>query len=297
MVDVSELRARVDSLVWYHTLDLGCGVVTDGYCKSYLGDGELPDFRGKTVLDIGAWDGYYSFLAERSGASRVVSLDHYAWGVDFAKRNPYWVECHDKAVLPDHTLDTTEFWNRELPGKRGFDIAHEVYRSRVEAVVDDFATLDPASLGTFDIVLFLGVLYHLREPLTALQAVRRFTSGVAVIETEALLLPNRQPLPLLEFTAGCYRGYDYSNWFAPTIEALHELCRAAGFSTVTTLIGPPSPPSAADVPQTAGQRSEIHRFLRGVRRRAGYLVRPPQQSPPQAAEEPTHYRALVHAFR
>jgi tRNA (mo5U34)-methyltransferase len=298
MLDVEELQARAGSVVWYHTLDLGQGVVTDGFCKSYLGDAELPTFRGRTVLDIGAWDGYYSFLAERQGASRVVALDHYAWGVDFAKRNPYWVECHEKGVLPDHSLDTTAFWDPDLPGKRGFDIAHDAYGSAVEAVVGDFATVDPARLGDFDVVLFLGVLYHLKEPLSGLEAVRRLTRGVAVIETEALLLPGREGWPGLEFTLGCYRGYDYSNWFTPTIDAIHGLCRAAGFSRVVTVIGPPSPPSApADCGLArSGWRGEIRRIESRLRRGVGRLAH--QVAPPGAdgPGEPVHYRALVHAF-
>ena len=266
IVTASELQARANSVVWYHSLDLGHGVVTDGFCTRYLDASELPDFEGKTVLDIGAWDGYYSFPAERQGASRVVALDHYAWGVDFAQRNPYWVECFERGVLPDHRRDTTEFWDPNLPGKRGFDIAHEAYDSKVEAVVGNFATLDPAALGTFDVVLFLGVLYHLKEPLTALEAVQRLTGGVAVIETEALLFPGKEGWSGLEFTAGCYRGYDYSNWFAPTMEAIHGLCRAAGFSTVTSVIGPPAP--AAVAPGGLGSHPESRRIERSVRRRS-----------------------------
>jgi tRNA (mo5U34)-methyltransferase len=286
-VGEDDIWSRADSIVWYHTIDLGDGMVTDGYCKTYLDGGLLPDFEGRTVLDIGAWDGYYSFLAERGGASRVVALDHYAWGVDFAKRNPYWVECNEKGVLPDHSLDTTEFWDPSLPGKRGFDLAREALGSRVEAVVGDFATMDVEGLGRFDVVLLLGVLYHLREPFAALQRVRSVTGGVAVIETEALLLPGGQSLPYLEFTAGCYRGYDYSNWFAPTVEALHDLCGAAGFSTVRTVAGPPAvssrhPPAVAPGRLAAGVKGRVYRVLR------------PPPLPP--ALQATHYRAVVHAW-
>jgi len=299
MVNVSELQARANSVVWYHTLDLGHGVVTDGFCTSYLGEDELPDFEGKTVLDIGAWDGYYSFLAERRGASRVVALDHYAWGVDFAKRNPYWVECFEKGVLPDHSLDTTEFWSPDLPGRRGFEIAHDAYNSSVEAVVGNFATVDPPSLGTFDVVLFLGVLYHPKEPLTALEAVRRLTRGVAVIETEAVRLPGMSGWSGLEFTAGCYRGYDYSNWFAPTMEALYELCRAAGFSKIAPLPGPPSTglEHAAGVPRPSKRwRSEVRRVERAVGHGVRHFLRKPQPPATHGAGTPVHYRALVHAF-
>src|SRR5687768_11321825 len=102
MSQADELRARVNAIPWYHSIDLGHGVVTPGDSKTapLTGD-ELPDFSGRSVLDIGAWDGYYSFLAERQGASRVVALDHYVWGVDFAARQAYWEECRSRGALPD----------------------------------------------------------------------------------------------------------------------------------------------------------------------------------------------------
>jgi tRNA (mo5U34)-methyltransferase len=279
MVNVDELRQKVASLVWYHTLDLGHGIVTDGYCKTYLEGAQLPDFGGQRVLDVGAWDGYYSFLAERSGASRVVSLDHYVWGVDFAQRNPYWIDCHENGLLPDHRRDTTDFWDSSLPGMRGFNLARQALDSRVEPMVGDFTEMDLEPLGRFDVVLFLGVLYHLKEPLAALERIRELTDGVAVIETEALLLPGGEPRSVLEFTAGCYRGFDYSNWFTPTIEAVHELCLAAGFSDVKTVTGPPAPPPPAPLSTAA----RVRRAIRG-----------PQAQPPGPTES-THYRAVVHA--
>ena len=78
-----ELQAQADSYVWFHTIDLGQGVVTKGLGAHWHSPQDLPDFSGHSVLDIGAWDGYYSFLAERGGASKIVALDNYAWGVDF----------------------------------------------------------------------------------------------------------------------------------------------------------------------------------------------------------------------
>ena len=93
MTSPADLQAQADALHWYHTIDLGNGVVTKGDSAQDEGTGILPDVAGRSVLDIGAWDGKYSFLAERAGAARVVALDHYAWGVDFAARGAYWAEC------------------------------------------------------------------------------------------------------------------------------------------------------------------------------------------------------------
>ena len=93
MVTPRELQAQTDELVWFHTIDLGNGVVTKGLGLHWYGPEVFPTFSGRSVLDIGAWDGYYSFLAEQNGASRVVAMDHYAWGVDMGMRDAYWREC------------------------------------------------------------------------------------------------------------------------------------------------------------------------------------------------------------
>src|SRR5215813_1012660 len=77
-----DLRARADALRWYHSIDLGHGVVTKGIDDTpyRLGRLDLPaSFAGETVLDIGAWDGFFSFEAERRGAARVVAADVYSW--------------------------------------------------------------------------------------------------------------------------------------------------------------------------------------------------------------------------
>lgn len=83
-----QLRRRVDAVpVWWHSIDLGDGVVTPGrkadgqelFLEGELMALQLPDLKGKTVLDIGTWDGYYAFSAEHLGASHVVALDHYMW--------------------------------------------------------------------------------------------------------------------------------------------------------------------------------------------------------------------------
>jgi tRNA (mo5U34)-methyltransferase len=76
------LQERVDALRWYHTIDLGGGVVTEGVDNTQvrLAQAHLPaSFSGQSVLDIGAWDGFWSFEAERRGAARVVATDYYAW--------------------------------------------------------------------------------------------------------------------------------------------------------------------------------------------------------------------------
>ena len=131
-----ELQQRVSALRWYHTIDLGHGVVTPG------------------VDDIGAWDGFFSFEAERRGAARVVASDFYAW--------------HG------------EGWGSGQ-GKAGFELARRALGSRVEDVDVDVMDLSPDRVGLFDIVLFLGVLYHLPNPLLALERVAAVTRSLLVL--------------------------------------------------------------------------------------------------------------------
>jgi tRNA (mo5U34)-methyltransferase len=264
---------------WHHAIDLGGGVVTPGLAHRFTAlEDTLPDMAGRTVLDIGAWDGLYSFLAEQRGARRVVALDHYAWGVDLPARNVYWEECSRAGVYPDHDRDETDLWRPDLPGKQPFDLAREVLQSRVEPVVADFMTTDLDALGVFDVVLHLGVLYHLREPFTALRRLRRVTGGVAVIETEGIVVPGHAGESLLRFFPGDELGGDYGNWFATSEAALHGLLRAAGFGSVTTVVGPPPAPRPAH----------------GAAARARAAVRAARMAPPPRPEI-TRYRLVVHA--
>ncbi len=66
-----DIRARVAGISWYHSIDLGNGIVTPGNPPDErMIEAGLPRLRGQTVLDIGAWDGYWSFLAEKRQAAR-----------------------------------------------------------------------------------------------------------------------------------------------------------------------------------------------------------------------------------
>ena len=274
-----EEQQQMESIPWFHSIDLGDGVVTEGASEIQIPEEQFPSFAGRSVLDIGAWDGYYSFMAERLGARRVVALDHYAWGVDIDARGEYWTECAARGVLPDLSLDLTEFWRPDLPGRRGFEFAAARLGSSVEPRAADFTTVDLAGLGTFDVVLYLGVLYHMKEPLTCLERVRAVTNGVAVIETLAVHLQHLEHASLLQFHDSRDLNHDFGNWFVPTLAGLVSLCRAAGFSSVQTVVGPPEVPSPTREP-----------LMTRVGRRLGRLENRDRRSAPS-----TFYRALVHA--
>jgi tRNA (mo5U34)-methyltransferase len=244
-----ELAAAAEAEVWFHSIDLGHGVITKGQktaptLAKELEALRLPPLVGKSVLDIGAFDGFYSFEAERRGAARVVSMDLHMWELETSLSNEYLADCAANGVPPTPPYRTEWLrWRLDrtaLPGKRRFDLAHRALGSRAEAVVCDFMLANPQTIGTFDVVFFLGVLYHTQNPLAALQKVASLTRDVVVIETEAMEVPGAGDILLCEFFPGNELNGDYSNWWSPNVRALQGLLRAAGFNSVEVIQGPPS---------------------------------------------------------
>lgn len=227
---------------WFHSNDLGEGVVTPGVksaaqLEKEVASFHLPDMTGKTVLDINAWDGFYSFEAERRGARRVVALDKMMWAMDLGKWNRYWLECKESGKPPSAFQDTP-FWDpSSLPGKLGFDTAHLALGSRVDNIVDDFMQMDTSTLGQFDVVFFLGSLYHMRNPVEAMLRVSSVTKGIAIIETEAVAFPGFEDRAVCEFFPSDELNGDSSNWWAPNEKALVGMCHAAGFREVNVMVG------------------------------------------------------------
>lgn len=232
-------------IFWWHSIDLG-DRVTPGHKSPELLDFEwrrlqLDDLDGRSVLDIGCWDGYFSFRAEREGAARVVALDHYVWSLDLPKQQAYWRECQARGVTPEPYHDQPALWHPDtLPGRAGFDVAHRARKSRVEPVVADIMDVDARTLGQFDVVLYLGVIYHVEEPLTALRRVFELTApgGQALVESEALMVEGHERA-LWEFVPGAEVNADIGNWWIPTAEGLRGVCKAAGFGDVEIIGGPP----------------------------------------------------------
>jgi tRNA (mo5U34)-methyltransferase len=245
MLDALRKRRAVREVgFWWHSIDLGDGVVTPGAKTPEVLESErqaidLPDLAGRTVLDIGGWDGYFAFEAERRGAARVAVLDHYVWSLDLPGQQAYWRECREAGVDPE-PYEGLPFWQPgALPGRAGFDTARRALGSRVEPIVADFANDDLSSVGTWDVVLFLGVLYHLRDPFDALRRLRGLTRELAVIETHAIEVDGHEETPLWRFFPGAELNADSSNWWAPNRAGLRAIVTAAGFADVTVKQGPP----------------------------------------------------------
>ena len=283
MTTAAELQAQADEIEWYHSIDLGNGVVTKGIGVQETGTEIFPDVRGRSVLDIGAWDGKFSFLAEQAGAVRVSALDHYAWGVDFQARGSIGTNAFRRGPCPTTPATRLTSGSRTSRDAGGSTSPRPRWAPRWSRSSPTSRPIDLDSVGTFDVVLYLGVLYHMKEPLTCLERVRAVTKEVAVIETEAVHFQGLEHEAVLQFHAGMSLRVDFGNWYVFTIEALRNLCRAAGFSMVRTIAGPPEPGPGP------GPEAKLPWKVRAGRRLAGWTPAPP--SAPSA-----NYRAIVHAY-
>jgi tRNA (mo5U34)-methyltransferase len=199
----------------------------------------LPDLDGKSVIDVGGADGGYAFMAEEHGARRVACLDYYIWSLDRPPVSQYHYGFANRGEAPPVPHHKTQWWRpAELPGKRNFNLARALLNSNVEALPLDFMHCDLEEVGRWDIVLFLGLLYHLDDPLGALRRLHAITGEQAIIETEAIVLPGCDQ-PLWQLYPHAELNYDWTNWWAPNLGGLLAGLGAAGFSNSEVLQGPP----------------------------------------------------------
>ncbi len=200
-----EARAFLDStrFIWHQRFELAPGVLSPGVndVTRLLDQAALPSVSGKSVLDIGTCNGGMLFELERRGASRLVGVDIY---------DQEWF---------------------------GFGALREFLGSRAEYFQTSVYGLEAVLGERFDIVLFLGVLYHLRHPLLALDGVRALTKEYAVVETEicdAKIAPLSHE-PVAMFFRRDELNADHSNWFVPSLRTLVDWCESSGFSVVHTV--------------------------------------------------------------
>ncbi len=222
MMTREEIQSELKRLQpWFHRIDLGNGLYTK--TESVMGEPIdhplgpwqtiqklLPrDLSGKTLLDVGCNAGFYAFAAKRRGAMRVL-------GVDGQRQ-------HVRQGLFVRKLLDLEVEFRRL----------NVYE------------LTPRSVGQFDITLALGLLYHLKHPILALENLYQVTKELLIIET-AIMPPERtpesfthplgetqmllHPLVFVENPSGAKE--QVFNWFLPGVEALTALLRNTGFAEV-----------------------------------------------------------------
>lgn len=216
-----QIQARVDALgPWFHNLDLkGVRTAPSHFLGDYpavkwarFADAIPQDLTGRSVLDIGCNGGFYSMEMKRRGAARVLALD---------SSEEYLEQARFAATVNDLDIEFARM---------------SVY--------------DVGALGErFDLVLFLGVLYHLRHPLLALDLVREHVAGdilvfqsmqrgAATIEPIArdhdfwdAEIFDKPGFPRLSFIEHEY-AHDWTNWWVPNRACAEAMLRSAGFEIV-----------------------------------------------------------------
>jgi tRNA (mo5U34)-methyltransferase len=203
---------EVNALSWFHTIDLGNGIVTPGLPKSSLimrAFDEI-DFTGKRVLDIGCWDGLWSFEAEKRGAAEVYATD---------------------LVSKRSSQNTGSFKHSTEPFKLAKDILQSDAKYFPEMPIEHVRELGVK----FDIVLFLGVYYHLRNPLHALGILRNVLNDGGLIVVEGTAWYNWRK----SFATFLYHDIahkDRSNWWLPSVKCLEEWIESSFFRKRQTFL-------------------------------------------------------------
>jgi tRNA (mo5U34)-methyltransferase len=219
------IAARIEELgPWFHNYEIASGVWTNASGRSpgvdyplwrwQLVEPLLPDLKGKSCLDVGCSSGFFSFKLKELGAAYVV-------GVDSGEQS----RAIDQALFARTIL--------------GLDVDFRILS------VYDLRILE----RQFDVVLFMGVFYHLRHPLLALEAVRAACRETMVFQTitttsgkkcaafdpavaknvtfKSSTLDDAR-FPAMRFIEGSL-DQDSSCWFVPNIEAVAAFLRSCGF--------------------------------------------------------------------
>ena len=214
---MGSVREQVDSIDWYHTLDLGPGVVTPGWLdhRAVVHKVPLPaSLEGMRCLDVGTFNGFWAFEMERRGAADVVAvdvLDPRAWD---------WPVRSEPAAV--------DAIGRRLAGGRGFEIAREALGSRVHRIDRTVYELDGRELGHFDLAYVGSLLVHLRDPVLALERIRAVSSTLVLVDGVDLPQTLRHPvLPVARLDA---QGRPW--WWYPNLAGLARLVEASGFGVV-----------------------------------------------------------------
>jgi tRNA (mo5U34)-methyltransferase len=269
-LDARELQRRVDDHpFWYHSIDIAPGVATKGWfdLRPIVEQLPWPNVRGKRCLDIGTFDGYLAFELERRGASEVVAIDvedHLLWD---------WPPDYRAAGLARDPGFSGP------PKGAGFRLAAELLGSKVDWRPLSIYDLDPEEIGTFDVVVCGSLLLHLRDPLRALEAVRRVTDGVFLSSEQIELWPSVFGRGKPWFTLNG-SGAD-CQWFNFNAAGHRRMLFAAGFEVERTSKAynvrfdhhPKPPPTPKNLLHAAGVRAVTGSFAPGVLHRAA-LCRP-----------------------
>lgn len=196
----------MNSIKWWHQIELEPGIFTPNAFKTITTEKTtnmyaMPeDLADKTVLDIGCWDGGFSFEAEKRGAKSVLGIDIWK--------------------------------NRSVADVDGAHFAKRILKSNVEFKELDLYDLSPANHGKFDVVLFYGILYHLNDLYDAMEKISNITNELCILETALIhdktLLEHKEPLCEWGMWSA---GDKYNTWF-PNYSFINKIAQDVGFKRI-----------------------------------------------------------------
>jgi tRNA (mo5U34)-methyltransferase len=210
---------------WYHTIDLGNGVVSQGFWdhRPVVERYGIPaSLEGNRALDVGTADGFFAFELERRGAAEVVAINL----TNHADLDWLPAARPERTQSPDYLA--------------GFELARAALGSSVRFMNCNVYDLAPDLAGMFDVVFCGSLLLHVQNPIKALSSIRSVTSELAIIETthDRELEARIPEIPAARFgnrgaevSAGLPLGGTCHYW-TPNSAGLVEWMNYAGFQAV-----------------------------------------------------------------
>ena len=205
ILSAEEIR-EMAAINWWHTIPVGWDekkslLFTPGKVRAYHHEefGIPDDLAGKTVLDIGAWDGYFTWTCEKLGAEVT-------------------------------SIDTTREAGGNWGGTKGYEFCKRVLDAKARLVYPlSIYHLPDEMYRQFDVVLNFGVIYHLHNPMMALERTFQATKpgGLAIFETAHDNRNSRWGASLWSLWPN--QEEDPTNFFYPTIEGLRNALKIYGF--------------------------------------------------------------------
>jgi tRNA (mo5U34)-methyltransferase len=207
-----DLKESAEKIQWWHSIPLiseeGNTYVTNGivnHCSEEIATkrfGMPESLEGKTVLDIGCWDGYFSFLAEKRNAKSVLGVD------------------------------MLQGCSHQEQGTQGFEFAKKALNSKVGFEKKSLEEFAQSTDKQFDVVFYYGVLYHVENPINELKHLSKVTKEYTLIET-AISQKNEMQRPFWEFLNGF--DNDPTNFWYPNLLGLASALIYAGFESMEVI--------------------------------------------------------------
>jgi tRNA (mo5U34)-methyltransferase len=209
-LNAQNAQRRIDAIDWYHDFDFpgglkartkGTGTLSRRALWAFMKEQlDTIEMAGRSVLDVGCWDGYWSFYAAQRGATRILATDD-------ASQN--------------------------YAGSAGLDLAKELMGSSVE-VRKNVSVYDLRSLNeTFDVIMCMGVYYHLIDPFFALTELRHCCNPNTVVAIEGDFMRDTV------FGLPAHALFDIGHGarcFLPTLSCLRQMINAAYFDVTSEQI-------------------------------------------------------------